>query len=82
MQIQSSIPEKPKQPLSNLQLHLLKLYAEGISEEDLKAIQRMIARYFADKASAEAKEVWDEEGYTAKQLLEENMRTSYKSTSK
>ena len=69
----------PPPPLSNLQLHLLKLFAAGVSEEDLKAIQRMIARYFADKASADARMVWDEQGYTVEQMLQENMRTPYKS---
>ena len=71
----SSIPQQL--PLSNLQLQLLKLYAEGVSEPDLKAIQRMIARYFADKASAEAQKVWVEKGYDAAQLLQEDMRTPY-----
>ena len=80
IQISSSSPSKP--PLSNLQLQLLKLFAAGVSDEDLKAIQRMIARYFADKASAEAQEVWEEKGYTAEQLLQENMRTPYKSAQK
>ena len=75
----SVTPTTPQPPLSNLQLHLLKLFAAGVSEEDLKAIQRMIARYFADKASAEARIVWEEKGYTAEQLLQENMRTPYKS---
>ena len=77
MQAQPKIPASPTPPLSNLQLYLLKLYAEGVSEEDLKAIQRMVARYFAEKASLAAKEVWDEKGYTAGQLLEEDMRTPY-----
>lgn len=82
MQAQPKMPASPTPPLSNLQLYLLKLYAEGVSEEDLKAIQRMIARYFAEKASAAAKEVWDEKGYTASQLLEEDMRTPYKNAPK
>lgn len=76
----ASIPQQT--PLSNLQLQLLKLYAAGVSDEDLKAIQRMIARYFADKASVEAQEVWVEKGYTAEHLLQENMRTPYKSAQK
>ncbi len=79
-QSSGSVPAKP--PLSNLQLQLLQLYADGVSDEDLKAIQRLIARYFADKASTEAAEVWKEKGYTAEELLEENMRTSYKSAKK
>lgn len=78
MQAQESNVAPLSFPLSNLQLQLLRLYADSVSEEDLKAIQRMIARYFADKASAEAQEVWEEKGYNAQQLLEENMRTLYK----
>ncbi len=73
---------QPNPPLSNMQLQLLKLYATGISDEDLKEIQRMIARYFADKASKEAQEVWETKGYTTEQLLQENMRTPYKSAQK
>lgn len=69
MQANSKEPVPPSAPLSNLQLHLLKLYAAGVSEEDLKHIQRMIARYFAEKASKAAQEVWDEEGYTAEEML-------------
>ena len=80
MQAQPQVPASP--PLSNFQLYLLKLYAAGVSEEDLKAIQRMVARYFAEKASTEAKEVWDEKGYTAQQMLEEDMRTPYQNAPK
>jgi hypothetical protein len=76
----ASIPQKLA--LSNLQLQLLKLYAEGVSDHDLKAIRRMIARYFADKASADAQVVWTEKGYDAAQFLKENMRTPYKSAQK
>ncbi len=82
MSVQVTASASPKLPLSNLQLQLLKLYADEVSENDLKAIQRMIARYFADKASAEAQEVWGEKGYDASQLLQENMRTPYKSAQK
>lgn len=56
--------QKIKQPLSNIQLRLLELYSQGVSEEDLKAIQRLIVQYFAEKATALANEDWDERGYT------------------
>ncbi len=69
-------------PLSNLQLELLKLYADGISEDDLKAIQRLIARYFAEKASDEADETWEEKGYSVKEILKEHSRTPYKAPKK
>jgi len=77
-----TIPSEVAQPaLSNLQLQLLKLYAMKVSEEDLVAIQRMIARYFAQKASSEAQEAWDEAGYSEDLLLQEHIRTPYKSSS-
>jgi hypothetical protein len=40
-----------KSGLSNIQLELLKLYANDIAENDLLAIRQLLARYFADKAS-------------------------------
>jgi hypothetical protein len=67
-----------KQPLSNVQLQLLKLFAQDVPEEDLKEIQRMIVRYFAEKATAAADKDWDEKGYTAEQFKKEHMRTPYK----
>ena len=61
------------QSFSNLQLELLKLYADNISEKDLKAIQRLIARYFVPKyfgsRTKEADKILDEKGYTAEKLL-------------
>lgn len=67
-----------KQPLSNLQLQLLQLFAQDVSEEDLKAIQRMIVRYFAEKASDAADQDWEEKGYSVEHFKGEHMRTPYK----
>ncbi len=69
-----------KQPLSNIQLRLLQLFAQDVSDEDLKAIQRMIVRYFAEKATAVADEDWDRKGYTADAFKAEHIRTPYKMT--
>ena len=67
-----------KQPLSNIQLQLLQLFTQEVSDEDLKAIQRMIVRYFAEKAPIADDKDWDEKGYTAKSFKQEHMRTPYK----
>ena len=40
-----------KRPLSNMQLELLKLFSRDLSEEDLKAIKRLIVHYLAEKAT-------------------------------
>lgn len=53
-----------------------------MSDEDLKAIQRMLVRYFAEKATAAADKDWDEKGYTAEGFKQEHMRTPYKSAQK
>lgn len=52
------------QPLSNLQLELLKIYSLGIKDEQLHEIKQLLARYFAKKASEEADRLWEEKGWT------------------
>jgi hypothetical protein len=76
----TTIPNK--QPLSNLQLTLLNLYASNVAEEDLKAIQRLIARYFAEKATALANQDYEEKGYSAETFLNEHIRSKGKTSSK
>lgn len=51
-------------PLSNLQIELLRLYSQNVSEEDLIAIKRLLAKYFADRASDEMDKLWEEQGWT------------------
>ena len=58
-------------PLSNIQIELLKLYASGITEEELLDIRRLLARYFMERAVQGATKVWKQKGYTATQLLNE-----------
>ena len=40
-----------KPEFSNLQLELLKLYANGVSDEQLKEIKWLLGKYFAEKAT-------------------------------
>ncbi len=72
--------EAVKRPLSNMQLELLKLFSRDLSEEDLKAIKRLIVRYLAEKTTYLADQVWEEKGWTNEdmdQFLETHMRTPY-----
>ncbi len=50
-------------PFSNMQMELLKLYAAGVRDEDLKEIKELIARYLLNKARKEAGEIWKEKKY-------------------
>ena len=66
--------------LSNIQLELLELYAEQISEKELIDIKQLLSIYYAQKAIAAADQVWEEKGLSnevMKQWLEQKKRTPY-----
>lgn len=56
--------------MSNLQLELLRLYGNGVSEESLREIKTILAKYFADKATEAMDEVWDEKGLTEQTMID------------
>ena len=71
---------QPSQKFSNIQLELLKLYANDVSDEDLVVFRDFFTKYFAEKAVKEANKIWDEENWdNAKidDLLSSNFRTPY-----
>ncbi|MBI5914350.1 MAG: hypothetical protein HY842_03170 [Bacteroidetes bacterium] len=70
------------QPLTNLQLELLELYAHHTSEEELLEIKQILGEYYARKAFALADEIWDKNGWnqqTMESWSKEKLRTPYKS---
>lgn len=71
----------PQQPFSNVQLELLKLFADDVPEEDLIAIKRMLASYRLRKATEAADAQWDAQQWTAEdmhRLLHQHERTPYR----
>lgn len=58
----------PKPPLTNLQRELVDLFALQVPEDDLREIKRMLARYFATKATDEMDRFCGEQGLTADDL--------------
>lgn len=62
---------QPTPPLTNVQLELLKLFAMGVSEDEVREIRRILARFFMQKAVSEATQIWEDKGYTAEQLTSE-----------
>ncbi len=70
-----------KQPLTNLQLELLNVFAREVDEKDLIEIKRFLINYFATKAMDMADSVWDKNQWTEKdehRFLNEHSRTPYK----
>ena len=69
------------QPLTNLQVELLKVFSRPVPDEDLLAIKRLVSDYFAQKATSLADEVWQQEGFTEVTMQEwrkTHLRTPYK----
>ncbi len=68
------------QPFNEMQLEIIKLFARDMSPEDMKAIKRLIVRYFAGKAIQSANQVWDDNGWNQvdeMRLLNLHERTPY-----
>jgi len=56
--------------MSNLQLEILRLYGNGVSEENLLEIKTILAKYFADKATDAMDVVWDEKDLTEQTMID------------
>ncbi|MBC7774545.1 MAG: hypothetical protein H7246_03835 [Phycisphaerae bacterium] len=67
-------------PMSNLQLELLKIYATDIPEQQLLDIKRMLAAYFAELIDRDITSLWEEKGWddsTIETWKHERLRTPY-----
>lgn len=70
------------QPLTNLQLELLKTFSRNVPDEDLLAIQKLLTHYFAQKAASVADDVWEAEAFTEETMNDwrkAHLRTPYTS---
>jgi hypothetical protein len=55
--------------LSNVQIELLKLYSNNISDKYLFDIKLLMANYFAQKATEAMDVVWEEKGLTEQDMI-------------
>lgn len=62
--------EEHKTQFSNLQLTLLELYDKEVNDEDLQNIHHLIGRYFTERLSDKATQVWEEKGWTEQTMLD------------
>ena len=49
-----------KQPLSNVQVELLKIYSTNITEPELKELKELLAQFYAKKSIDNANKSWKE----------------------
>jgi hypothetical protein len=70
-----------KQPLTPMQLELLKMFERDVNEKDLLEIKKILVQYFANRAMNLADKVWEEKGWLEndeQNLLKVHNRTPYK----
>lgn len=70
-----------KQPLTNVQLELLKVFTHNLTDEDLKELKKVLASFFANRLVEKANKAWDEKGWTeedTQRMLNTKMRKSKK----
>jgi len=71
------------QPFTNVQLEIIKTFNVNLSEDELIEFKNMLANYFAQRAIEGANKVWDEKGWTDKdvdRMLNTKMRSSKKAS--
>ena len=56
------------QPLTNTQLEILKTFSHKLGEKDLIELLKTLAEFFAKRAIEAANKVWDEKGWTDKDV--------------
>ena len=49
-----------KEPLTNLQMEILKLYSTDMAEQDLNELKTILAKHYAQKAVKGADKIWNE----------------------
>lgn len=58
------------QKLSDIQLHFLRFFSErDVSNEETIEIQRMIARFYAEKADRLMDGIWEQKGLSEEKML-------------
>jgi hypothetical protein len=77
----ASVSQSIKQPLSNVQLELLKVFAHHVSDNDLLDLRQVLAEFFSQKAVAAADVAWDKNGWSetdVQRLLNTKLRSKSK----
>ena len=65
---------------STAQLELLKVIARPVSDDDLRAIKKLITKYFLDKLRDRADEVFEENNWNEDDLLNMHFRSEQNHT--
>ena len=62
--------EQHPSAMSNIQLELLKIYANNVPDNQLHEIKLLLGKYFAQKATEAMDIVWEEKGLTEQDMVD------------
>lgn len=65
-----------KYPLNNAQMELMRLFRTNLSDKELKELKILLSKFYANKATRAADEIWDDRGLSnddMDKLLNENV---------
>ncbi len=68
-------------PFNSAQLEILRLFAEGVSDEEMNQLRQILIDFRFNRVTALADKILDEKGWTAKDLAKNAQkikRTSFK----
>lgn len=51
-------------PLSNVQIELMKMFSHNLNDDDLVSLKRVLANFFAERASDEMDKLWDQNNWS------------------
>lgn len=57
--------------MTDYQQEILKSIPPDLTQKDIKAIKRILAKYFADRAGEEADKLWDKKGFKSAKDMED-----------
>jgi hypothetical protein len=64
------MPIAIKQPLTNVQLELLKTFSHQLPDNDLLELRKILAAFFAQRLIEQANQVWDEQHWNDEKVDE------------
>jgi hypothetical protein len=59
---------KIKQPLTNVQLELLKIFSHQLSDNELVDLKKILVSFFSKRLIKEADRVWEEKGWDEQEV--------------
>jgi len=69
-----------KQPFTNAQLELLKIFSIQLDDDEIKELKQLMGKFYLNRLTKRTNQVWDAKGWTEK-TMEEFLNTTLRKKS-